>query len=337
VIARSGAAVRRALALDPSLPAAHEARGWYALYSARDYDRALSEFAVAERSRPNDAEMVAASAYVDRRQGRWDDAIATLRRATALDPHSVDLAQGLAETYLLSHRYAEADSACARAIALAPDVGFTYWMRMMAAAGGGGGAAAVRTIFHAALAQMPFGRLMAQARLPAPVGLLVQDSTFRADVVALTLAGYGPDSVGYYRTRADSYDRMGEPARARVYFDSMAAVARQRLRTADDYAFLHAALGAAEAGLGHRDAALAEARRAEQLEPIGRDHFFGAIVLGQTAPIYLAVGMPDSAIARLRTVIAAPSFTSVGGILADPQWAPLRKTPEFQRLVGTTP
>ncbi len=326
-LARADTAVRRALALDPSLPAAHEAMGWYALYSARDYDRALAEFAIAERARPNDGAMVAASAYVRRRQGRWDDAIATLRRAARLDPRSVDVAQGLAETYLLAHRYAEADSACARTIALAPDVGFTYWMRMLAAAGaagGAGGAAAARAVFHAALARMPFAGLMAQSRMPAPVALLAGDSTFRADVLALTLADYGPDSVGYYRVKADSYQLTGEPARAGAYYDSLAAVARHRLRTAGDYAFLHTALAAAETGLGHRAEALAEARRAEQLEPIGRDHFFGAMVLGQTAPIYLAAGLPDSALARLRVVVAEPSFVSAGGIAGDPAWEALR-------------
>ncbi|NIM48379.1 MAG: hypothetical protein GTO22_03830, partial [Gemmatimonadales bacterium] len=52
-LAMAREAVDQALRLDPDLPEAHEALGMYYYRGHLDYDRALAEFAIAQRSQPN--------------------------------------------------------------------------------------------------------------------------------------------------------------------------------------------------------------------------------------------------------------------------------------------
>jgi tetratricopeptide (TPR) repeat protein len=92
-------AVERALQIDPDLPDGHLALGRYYYQVHRDYDRALEEFAVAERGLPGEATLLYWRGLIWRRQGKWDEALASLERAAALDPRSLDVLNNLAHTY----------------------------------------------------------------------------------------------------------------------------------------------------------------------------------------------------------------------------------------------
>jgi Flp pilus assembly protein TadD len=127
---------------------------------------------------------------------------------------------------------------------------------------------------------------------------------------------------------------MGQSSLGRAYYDSVAVVAQHRLRTLSDYGSLHLALGTAEAYRGNADGAIREARRAEELEPLSRNHFIGMHVMEEAAHIYMAAGQPDSAVSRLRTALAEPSLLSAARLRIDPLWLPLRSNAGFQRLVG---
>jgi TolB-like protein/Flp pilus assembly protein TadD len=333
-LAAAGTAIRRALALDPDLPTAHVAMGFYHLWAARDYDRALAEFTIAGRRQPNDPNLVSAIGMVERRRGRWDDAIASLRRAVTLDPRSVINVPELGLTYLLVRDYPKAEMAFDSAVALAPDLGNTHWLRIVAEANQGD-AAGAQSAFRQAIHQMPFGKFVAQSLLDAPpLSVLIADSLFRAGLSGLTLDDFGGDSVRYYRIKAESYRLMGQAALGRAYYDSVAAAARNRARTLPDYAYLHTALGTAEAYRGNAGEAIREARRAEELEPLSRDHFAGMTVLEEAAQIYMAAGQPDSAVSRLRTALGAPSLLSAARLRIDPVWLPLRNNAGFERLIG---
>ena len=333
-LAAAESSIRRALALAPDLPTAHVAMGFYRLWSARDYDRALAEFTIAGRRQPNDPNLVAAIGMVERRQGRWDDAIASLRRSVTLDPRSVLNVPELGLTYLMVRDYPNAEMAFDSAVALAPDLGNTHWLRIVAKANQGDSAGA-QAVFRQAIHQMPFGKFVAQSLLDAPpLSMLVTDSLFRAALPGLTLDDFAGDSVRYYRIKAESYRLMDQSAVGRAYCDSVAAVARNRVRTLPDYAYLHTALGTAEACRGNAEEAIREARRAEELEPPSRDHFTGMQIIEEAAHIYMAAGLPDSAVSRLRAALAAPSLLSAARLRIDPLWLPLRSNAGFQRLVA---
>ncbi len=73
---------------NPDLPDAHRALGFYYYWGFLDYDRALQELNLALKKQPNDPDVIFAMAAVNRRQGRWDEAVANFKKAVDLDPRS---------------------------------------------------------------------------------------------------------------------------------------------------------------------------------------------------------------------------------------------------------
>jgi len=63
-------AAERALALQPELAEAHLSMGYVHYWGRRDYDAALAEFDKARKTLPNSANVLTASAFVHRRQGK---------------------------------------------------------------------------------------------------------------------------------------------------------------------------------------------------------------------------------------------------------------------------
>jgi len=100
-------ALDRAIALDPNLPEAHLARGYYRHQVERDFSGALSEFQKAEQGLPNSVEIFTAIAMIQRRRGRSDEAVEAARRAVALDPRNRDACFFLATTYGSQRRFRE--------------------------------------------------------------------------------------------------------------------------------------------------------------------------------------------------------------------------------------
>src|SRR4029077_8094441 len=88
-----------------------------------DYARARAELAIARRTLPNNPQVYEVSAWVDRRQGRWSDAVRNMERASELDPRSFFLATNVAGFYFGSRPlpYEKTRKALDRMLALKPN------------------------------------------------------------------------------------------------------------------------------------------------------------------------------------------------------------------------
>ena len=325
-------AAERAAALEPDLPEAHLALGFYHYWGHRDYDRALAEFTLAGRSQPNNAEIVEAIGLIRRRQGRWKESVASLKRAVELDPLSYGNLVELGETYSLVRDYPEAELVLDRAITIAPNIPGAYTDKLVTYMNWDGHVDEVPQVMRTALSHVSFGALVANMVIFA--GPLAADSSYGAELAALSPAAFGQDSLGYLRLKASAYRLRGDSARSRAYYDSVAATARAELKDKPDDGFTHASLGLAEAYRGHRDQAIQEGRRAVDLLPLSKDALDATFAIRDLAEIYMAVGEANAAIDQLQGMIAVPSYASAAGIKADPTWAPLRGNPRFERLVA---
>src|SRR6266850_2277880 len=97
--ARAHADAEEALRLEPDLPEAHLALGFYHYYCERDYQRALDEFAIARKSLPNSADVYLAIGAIQRRQGKWAESTANMAKAASLSPKDAFLLLNLADNY----------------------------------------------------------------------------------------------------------------------------------------------------------------------------------------------------------------------------------------------
>src|SRR4051812_39080826 len=117
---------KRALELQPDLPEGHLALGFSIYYVEKDFDRALSELALAQKGLPNEAEVYLAIGAIKRRQGKWDESNANLEKATSLSPNETWPLQNLVLNYQMERKFDLANKAIDRALALTPG-SFTLW------------------------------------------------------------------------------------------------------------------------------------------------------------------------------------------------------------------
>jgi len=92
-------------------------------------------------------------------------------------------------------------------------------------------------------------------------------------------------------------------------------------------------LGLIDAGLGRKEEAIREGRRASALLPVTKDAINGAEIMQYLGLIYAWTGEKDLAINQLAATLQVPSLLSYGELRLHPFWDPLRGDPRFEKLV----
>ena len=119
-LALANTAIQTALRLRPDSGEAHLALAEHFYRGYRDYERALAELTLARRTLPNDPHVFELTGFINRRQGRWEESTADLKRALELDPRNLFFLQQLSFTYQLQRQYRELAAVLDRALKLVP-------------------------------------------------------------------------------------------------------------------------------------------------------------------------------------------------------------------------
>src|SRR5262249_10890136 len=77
-----------ALRLQPNLAEGHFALGQCIYWMGKDYDKALDQFEIASRLSPSNADPRRLIAAIERRQGKWQEALEPYRQIAKPDPRS---------------------------------------------------------------------------------------------------------------------------------------------------------------------------------------------------------------------------------------------------------
>jgi hypothetical protein len=164
--------------------------------------------------------------------------------------------------------------------------------------------------------------------------ILAADPWFRATLEQVSLGPPDLDSVQYYMHKAGLFQGLGEEKNARTYWDSVVPVVKARLQNLPGATRgwtavqIHADLALAYAGLGRKEDAIVEARRADQLDAGMR--FYGPLSLALTRA---AAGESEAAVEQFERVLAVPNWVTPKFLALDPALKPLRQIPRFQRLL----
>ena len=92
-----------------------------------------------------------------------------------------------------------------------------------------------------------------------------------------------------------------------------------------------------DAGLGRKEEAIREARRAVELQPITKDSLNGPSWVANLALVYAWTGERDRALEQLEKVATIPGNPEVptyGDLLFNPCWDDLRGDPRFDKIVA---
>ncbi|MDP3073098.1 MAG: protein kinase [Opitutaceae bacterium] len=118
--AQGAAAIAQAVRLAPDSLDVIRLAGTHAYHADRDYVRATAAYDKIVRLQPHDPTGYASLGLIQRRQGRWAEALANLRRAVDLDPANLPNLRHLASTLFWVRRWDEAFALGRRIIALLP-------------------------------------------------------------------------------------------------------------------------------------------------------------------------------------------------------------------------
>jgi len=338
-------AADNALRLQPDLGDARLALAYYYYFGYRDYELARTEIAIAQEATPNDAEVWDAAGAIDRRQGRWDDAIPNFEKARQLDPRNNSTIWNLAETYACVGRYEEAAGVLAEGSAVNPDAHFFSLARAAISLRTNGDTAPLRAALRDIPADFDPGGSVTIVALR--VSLMDRDYAEGARLLSSSRAEKyndtgleGPASVFDGYTLPKTFFE-GLVARGRGEKDAAerAFAAAQRVVEIDmaqwiDDAKATALLGLLQALRGNKDEAIRAGRHAVELLPVSKDAYDGPLIATKLAVIYAQVGEADRAYELLSELMKLPNGPTPGTLRVEPEWDPLRGDPRFEKLVG---
>jgi TolB-like protein/predicted Zn-dependent protease len=329
--AKALAAAEEAIRLEPDLPEAHLALGFYHYYCERDYRRALDKFALARKSLPNSADVYLAIGAIQRRQGKWAESTANMEKAASLSPKDSFLLINLADNYRAVDDYEKADRVFDRAIEAAPNSVSARTGKAMLAVDLKGDLSEI----DKQLAQIQPGAVSdAEGMIGRAYLLMLQRKFHDALAILKQLPGEvrGDEKPKEYLEGA-LYTFMNDKEHAHSAFQRARSILEKTMQEGSDDASRHMMLGMVLAGLGEKAAAIAEGKRAMQLLPESQDALDGPKMTLMLAEIYAWTGENDAALELLERSLITPAGVTVSSLKLNPIWDPLRSDSRFQALI----
>ncbi len=344
---KAKAAAETALKIHPNLGDAHLAYAVYQYFGFRRYDEARRHIVAALRVSPNDAEVLNTAGAVDRRQGRWEEGIANMKKARELDPRNLSVIWNLLETYLALHRYEEAERVIADALKLSPGAHFFTLARSALPLFQRGETAPLRAALRKSPADFDPGGAVTTIAVRVHLMERDYDAAERA-LAACSHVKLNDNGLSGTAGALDDYNvprawyigliarGRGDDVVARSAFESAKRAVERELSRAPEDAKVHAMLALIQAARCEKEDALQSARRAAELLPIGRDAFDGPIVATILAVVAAQTGEEKLALGQLESLVGIPNGPTAGTLKVEPQWDSLRGDPRFQKLTTVT-
>ena len=343
-IAKAKEAAETALRLRPDLGEGHLALAFYHYYSRRDYEAAIRELTLAQRALPNESDVASALGVIERRRGRWEEAILHLERARQLDPRNISALWNLFETLAFLRRYRDAEPLLLEAAEIAPQAHMIPIARADLALRERGDTKPLRD----ALRQVPKDFDPGGAITTIAVRVALMERDYDEAVRALgTCSECKYNDIGLcghvgalddYTVPRDWYVGLiargqgKEEEAKRAFVAAREAVLAEAVESPNDAKIL-VMRGLIDAMLGRTDEALVAGRRAAELLPISADAIDGPLIATNLAAIYAQLGHRDEALETLESAASQTAGPTPGTLRAEPQWDPLREDPRFQKLL----
>jgi len=336
-LALASTAVQTALRLRPGSGEAHLTLAAHLYRGYGDYEHALDELTLAQRALPNDPLVFELTGFIARRQGRWEESTTDLKRALELDPRNLFFLQQLSFTYDWQHRYRDLASVLDRALKLVPSDPETRVARALIDFAERADARPVHATIETIIAEDPAAATNIADRW-FYIALCERDNFGISRALAvIPPEGISQGSIWSPRAyfEAVAARARGDATVARAAFTVARAEVEKTTHDQPDYAQGLIILGLIDAGLGRKDDAIREGRRAIELVPVSKDAIDGADFILNLAVIYAWTGEKDLALEQLNKVSKLPYAPSYGDLRLSPEWDPLRGDPRFEKIVAS--
>jgi tetratricopeptide (TPR) repeat protein len=331
--------IKIGLQLNPELPEIRFAEAVAYYYLDRNYDKSIKIFIELKTEVPNMADLYAYTAYILRRQGKWEESINELKRAIQLDPFYASYIENLLGTYQLMHQYDNQIECSRQGLSLIPDSKVFN-----------------RNIFSACLDKT--GDLKVALK---ESGMKEENIWYGIYYLSNQMEEVPQYGVYYYTRQYDKliefiskdtlietdqihyhpktyelaliYYLNGNTSLCKIYADSAIIHLKGKIKEIPDDDRFYSTLGKCYAFSGDIREAIAYGQKAVNLKPIKLDAYQGIAKEQDLMEIYILTGNYDMALDKIEYLLSVPSWLSIGDLLIDPIFDKLRSLPRFQTIV----
>jgi TolB-like protein/Tfp pilus assembly protein PilF len=336
-LALAEGAVEAAFRLRPDAGEAHLARANHLYFAYRDYDGALAELEVVRGTMPNSPRVFELTGFIARRRGAQDEGLRNLQRAIELDPRNFFTLQQLALSYDSLRRFPEEVATLDRALSIKPDDPEAKGGRALAFLGWKADTRPLHQTIDEIRSKDP-GAVKSVADVWFLCALAEHDAAAaEMALVSLEDATFGDDAIQFSAAfgRGLLARMTKDEAKARAAFAAIRPEQEKVVQAQPNYGPPLCILALIDAGLGRKEEALRETRRAAELAPVEKDSFNGSDVLHYSAIVYAWVDEKDLALQNLAKAAQLPCPVTYGRLKLLPWYDPLRGDPRFEKIVAS--
>jgi len=326
-------AVKRVQQLAPGSSNAHRVMAAYQRTVRKEFRAAYDELASALKTDANNADLLTAAGQSEAQLGMFDSALVHLQRARRIDPKSVGTMRRSANVLAYVGRYQESVAEWDRILAVSPSnldavqgkVRILVMMDNMPEA--------QRTI-ATALTHVDSTTIAIRFAYYQEMMWVLEPPLLRKIVAAKPMDFYKDAGMGSLKI-GRTLLLLGDTAHGRIWGDSSLHYVVPRANQFPDDAQLTEIRGRANALAGHRAEAIADADRSLALRETSLDATSGPYYRFQVARILLQAGEKERALDMFEKLLTVPATDVTPATLRlDPNYAPLRGNPRFERLAA---
>jgi tetratricopeptide (TPR) repeat protein len=287
------------------------------------------------------ADLYAYTAYIFRRQSKWELAINELKRAIQLDPFHASYIENLLGTYQLLHQYDNQIECAKQGLSLIPDYKRFNFLIFSAYLKKNGDLKVAQKESGLKEEDVWYGNFF----YPQEKKEVVQHGIYyytrqytklielisKDTVIETNQVLYHPKT---YELALICY-LNGNLSLSKIYADSAITHLKGKIKEISNDDRFYSTLGKCYAFTGNNKEAIACGQKAVDLKPIKLDAYQGAAKEQDLMEIYIFTGNYDLALDKIEYLLSIPSWLSIGDLLIDPIFDNLRKLPRFQKILTT--
>lgn len=331
------------LRLQPDLGEGHLALGLWFYYEEGQYDQALHELNLAANILPNDGDVPLYIAAVQRRRGRFAEAIAAYAKGEAVDPRNSVGLYDASQTYFGLREWPAAIHGMDRVLALSPDSLNVKLQRGYIEYFSKGVTAPISDALQGIPPNVDPDGVVTFSR--CDVALMNRDPRTAEQVLNSSPLQSFVSPVGIPLSKSYLLGCVAilrnDAARAQTEFESARGAMEAIVAKSPQDGVRHANLAFLYSLMGRKEDALREGRHAAELAPISQDVIQGAAVEAFLALVYARNGDADHALPLIQELLITPfavDYCDESITLADLrtrwEWDPIRNDPRFLKIIA---